>query len=428
MYMRLINNICKQRLYKHSLSGRLEGRLIGQLNSKLNGNLTSKQRGMAMFFAIIILLQSAVLLANITYRSTLTSSRTQNLIEANAIPLYGGAAESLAQAKLVQDFFTNDADDLSEAWAQPVQLPFEDGSLDGQVYGLQGCFNLNNLALPILDNNSNDGSATNNTGNANGTDDNITDSNDTDANSAEKLAAYQLQFQRILQHLLADIPNASFQQEAITAAITDWLDADSTETIPGGAEDITYSQQDAPYRAANTLFTSISELRLIRGITPEIYAALTAVDTNNHRALCVLPAQNTAINVNMAPPAVLASLHEDFSIADGQTLAENVPYASLNEFLEHELFDPEADENTLQNTNKNGNNGNNNDSSVGDEDSTSNTPAPRKQPEVAVRVTSSYYLGRATITIGDRTITLFSMLHRDGEGNVTIKQRSRGVF
>ena len=88
--------------------------------------------------------------------------------------------------------------------------------------------------------------------------------------------------------------------ESVLPAILDWLDADTDERFPNGAEDDFYSRLKPPYRTANHGFADISELKLVRGIDDEVFAKLRPLVT-------VLP-DVTAINVNTAPLEILMSL------------------------------------------------------------------------------------------------------------------------
>ena len=88
--------------------------------------------------------------------------------------------------------------------------------------------------------------------------------------------------------------------EPILQAILDWVDADSEVRFPNGAEDAYYLKLDTPYRAANRPFTDVSELLLVRGVTPEVYARLRPFVT-------ALP-DHADVNINSAPAEVLMSL------------------------------------------------------------------------------------------------------------------------
>lgn len=393
-------------------TGQTTSQARGQAKSHITTYAASRrQRGSGLFFAVILMMLCFILGTQIQYRSTITLSRTLNMLDANSIPLYGGAAETLAQAQLLQDFYLNDVDTTGEDWAQPLQLPFGDGALASKISDLQGCFNLNNLVAataPAASAESNTNSNANSNADSNNSDNASTTVADPDT--------YQAQFRRIMTAQLADTPGAN--ADNISNAIIDWVDADTIETIPGGAEDISYSRADNPYRTANARFTSLSELRLIQGVTPEIYAVLTQTDDDNRRTFCVLPAHGTSLNVNFANANVLSSLHPDFSLADGQTLFESLPHASHNEFLEHALFDSDPENEVGSNTGFNSNVG-----SI-----TENEPAKRKEPAMPTSVVSTYFLSEAQITLNGRTQTLYSFLKRDGGGAVEIIQRTRSVF
>ena len=175
-------------------------------------------------------------------------------------------------------------DDLTENWAKPLPpLPVEGGQVAGQIFDAQAKFNLNNLVR----------------------------------NNAPSPADVGV-FRHMLESLSID-PN-------LTDAVIDWIDADST-TLPYGAEDLDYLQLKVPYRAANQPFTSVDELRLVRGFTPEIVEKLRPYIT-------VLP-QPTAINVNTADPQMLAVLFNLQASVMSQILGQadnRTVYKSAQEF------------------------------------------------------------------------------------------------
>ena len=58
---------------------------------------------------------------------------------------------------------------------------------------------------------------------------------------------------------------------AISCAILDWIDPDENTHL-NGAENEEYQRRDPPYYAKNKPIDDLSELLLIRGITPEMYS------------------------------------------------------------------------------------------------------------------------------------------------------------
>lgn len=82
---------------------------------------------------------------------------------------------------------------------------------------------------------------------------------------------------------------------AIAEAAGDWVDADDMPNRNGG-EDAAYADATPPYRPGNTLFADVSELRAVRGMTPEIYRVIRPY-------LCALPTTDMSpINVNTLLP------------------------------------------------------------------------------------------------------------------------------
>ena len=79
----------------------------------------------------------------------------------------------------------------------------------------------------------------------------------------------------------------------MTESIIDWIDEDNNVTGIGGAETAYYTSLDKPYRPANQLFASVSELRLVKGMTEELYLHLLPL-------VSALPETDTQINVNTA--------------------------------------------------------------------------------------------------------------------------------
>jgi type II secretory pathway component PulK len=120
---------------------------------------------------------------------------------------------------------------------------------------------------------------------------------------------------------------------SILPAVLDWLDEDGETRFPEGAEDEYYSRLEPAYRTANGRFVDVSELRLVRGVTEEIYGRLAPFVT-------VLDAA-TPINVNTAPPEILMSLGPGIDRASAEQLvaARRVqPFTSVEALLRHPVL------------------------------------------------------------------------------------------
>lgn len=82
---------------------------------------------------------------------------------------------------------------------------------------------------------------------------------------------------------------------ALAEALADWIDTDDARNTMG-AEDDAYANTTRPYRTSGTLLSEVSELRAIRGFTPEIYARIRPY-------ICALPSADLSpINLNVLVP------------------------------------------------------------------------------------------------------------------------------
>lgn len=98
-----------------------------------------------------------------------------------------------------------------------------------------------------------------------------------------------------MRRLMATLDIPAGEAITISDAITDWIDSDDVP-LPNGAEDGEYLARATPYRTAGRLITELSELRAVRGVTPEIYQRLRPW-------LCVLPSAEPAVlNLNTLRP------------------------------------------------------------------------------------------------------------------------------
>jgi general secretion pathway protein K len=76
-----------------------------------------------------------------------------------------------------------------------------------------------------------------------------------------------------LQDLLADLQVDPEQQATLVAAILDWRDADDLHRL-NGAEDDDYRSASLPYGAKDAPFTTVNEVGLVKGISPQLQRLL----------------------------------------------------------------------------------------------------------------------------------------------------------
>ena len=203
-------------------------------------------------------------------------------------------AQSLARsgidwARLIlqEDARSSAIDHFGEQWAIRLPLsPLDNGEIGGEITDQQGLFNVNVLVR--------------------------------DGVLQQDAAA---RYGRLLA--LLGLP------AALGPALADWLDANGEVTPGGGAEDSAYVALQPPRVAANRPLVTPDELALVAGYTPEVLARLRPFVT-------ALPsAAGGAINVNTAPPEVLAATIEGLPLADANRLAAsrgNKPFVTIADF------------------------------------------------------------------------------------------------
>lgn len=240
------------------------------------------QTGATLVVALIVVL-IVVALATRMGRDFFVLERTVAVQEENSQAeqwLLG--AESVAREALLLDLKSGSKSDSTlEPWAQPRELPLPEGVMKVCVSDLQSRINLNQLATA----------------------------------ASEGLSPMQKRFIRLLQVL--DIKPELTEEAAlaIANAVFDWADVDGQRRSPGGAEELDYLQLGRNYRPANSGFASIKELKLVAGMTPELFAALTpfvSVWGNGQLNMNTVDAQLSSANntnvVDEVKPVLLRTL------------------------------------------------------------------------------------------------------------------------
>jgi general secretion pathway protein K len=120
----------------------------------------------------------------------------------------------------------------------------------------------------------------------------------------------------LLEKAIAEIPKPpgekSYDLRELAANLIDFVDSDEIR-VQGGAEDAWYQSQSPPYRAANRPLFSVDDLRLVEGFDADLVEALRPYVSVYPYAPggCDSEAVGCGINVNTAPPHVLALLYYD---------------------------------------------------------------------------------------------------------------------
>jgi general secretion pathway protein K len=315
-----------------------------------------QQTGVALVTALLVVAIAVVLATTLVDELHLDLRRTENMIHNEQTYLYTLGAENMAQAMLEQDAKDSKYDSLQEIWAiQRPPWPVEGGYVAGQLMDLQGRFNLNNLSQAI----------------------NNQFEEDID------------RFKRLLKELELE-PN-------LADAVIDWLDADLVTRIPEGAEDDYYIGLERPYRTANSLMISPSELRLVKGFNQDnVFETLAPF-------ICTLP-ESTLININTASAEVLKSISEDISSDD------------VSKIIEYRDGDPELDNAEAFKT-------------LEDFQAYMQQQLDKQNFSTeGMTVSTDYFLLSSQAVIGRGRVQLYSTILRNTQGGTDIIRRSQGSW
>lgn len=229
-----------------------------------------KQKGIAIVIALFVTaLVAGIAVAMMVHLQTDTR-RTQLTLDNIQLNLIARGETAWARNQLIHDWQIKQTNQIIDA--TPITSPIN--TMDGaEVYGViqdeQGKLNLNNL----------------------------------------QNTHFQTAFMRLIQIIAPDLDTTKI--ETITRGMIDWI----SPGIRNSEFDQFYSQQNPPYQAPHQMMVSISELQLIKGMTPTLFKKIAPYVT-------ALPDANAPININSAERPVIMSLDP--------TLTESVATAIIN--------------------------------------------------------------------------------------------------
>jgi general secretion pathway protein K len=286
------------------------------------------QSGIALLSAILVVLVASAIIVSITHQEAFSIRKTSRIQLMDKARLYALGLEDWARLFLSKDRKDSSIDHLGEDWAIGIPgLPIEGGFLSGYLEDEQGKFNLNNLL-----------------------------------GSEESLN----RFNRLCNNLNVDT--------TFVPALLDWLDEDFEVRYPDGAE-----ENYQTYRVANREMVDISELLLVKNVTPEIYQVLKPHIT-------ALPGA-TNMNVNTMSKTIFLSLGDDLDAEAFIEAREKEEFADLQQMTERLQIPLE---------------------------------------EAGLSVSTDYFLAHGQITLGDQSLFLNTLIHRDSAGKTVIVSRTLG--
>jgi len=371
------------------------------------------QRGAALIIAMLVFALSATLLVALQREFSLALQRGTSQLFSEQAWAYLIGAEELAKLALQADNLLDArsapaADHLGELWAQPAKpYPLDAGGwMTGQLTDLQGRINLNMLVSDSAAQNpsSEDEDVGNGESESEGAGDRSNEgerfgaseslnqsrqqneaSQQTAGDEASRWTPTQKLLIRLLQ-ALDTVPLPLDEAMALTESISDFIDRDANRR-QDGAEADEYRYADFPYLPADRALASVSELRSVRGMTPEVYEALAPLVT-------VWPEGNTRLNILTAPLPVLRTLNADdqwapLSVVDAERLAERRLEGGIAK-VEDLLTGPMLE----------------------------GRPSAELEPLLDIR--SDWFLLNASVELLDRQRHLFTVLHRQVDTTVAV--------
>ncbi len=304
----------------------------------------TKQRGTAIVMALFVTALVAAAAIAMIDRARIDTRRTELILRANQANFYAQGSIAWAMDQLINDWTQKQPDKLIDR--TPIKSPVNKipgGIIFSVIYDAQSKFNLNNLA---------------------------------DMGSVPTLV-------RLIQLAAPKLDLPALQN--ILLGIMDWISPGKSSS----AFDSYYAALNPPYRAPHRPIVSVSELRMIKGMTPELFMQLTPYVT-------ALPAA-TKININNAPPLVIMSLNSNMTAETAKAIVSHCqknPFPSTQHFLNFELV--------------------------------KNNPIE----ESKITVTSDYFLVVTTVKIGEQTTRLYTLLQRstkDSKAEIKIIWQSKGT-
>jgi general secretion pathway protein K len=194
----------------------------------------------------------------------------------------------------------------------------------------------------------------------------------------------QADFRRLLHYVDRELSPS--QVDEIAKNVTTWISPKGQNDVAGRY----YLELKKPYRMANRPMLSISELRLVKGITGKLYHALLPYIT-------ALP-EVTPINVQTTSAPIFSSISETMTPDMAMALIElrkRTPILSMDNFKNLGLI--------------------------------KDHPVPEKK----ITVYSQYFLVETTVCIDDQRLVIYTLLARradEANAAVNIVWQSKGVW
>ena len=249
----------------------------------------SDERGIALLLTLLILTLLVAMILEFDAEARREYRDAATFRDNFKATVLARASVQAARGVLQQDFLKDKQtgqlfDALTDLWAFPItNYAIGDGLLNAKIEDERGKLNLNDLAVtgdPII--------------------------------KKAKVGRVKRLFE--LVQINPDLVDA----------IVDWVD-DNDVPEPSGAESLYYQTLRPSYRSANQPLQTLLELRLIKGMTPEIMAKLSKLVT------VYPPEGQSKVNLNTADPLVIQALDPGITQSVAADIIQSRPYKTIQE-------------------------------------------------------------------------------------------------
>ena len=271
----------------------------------------SRQYGVALVAALILMTSIVFILGNIFYRHQISVAQSTLTMHQNQAYFLALSAESWAKQLLDEDADESAFDHYNELWSQAIPaMPVDGGLINGCISDMQSRFNLNSLvkytnATQLM-------SAINSENNSHAT-----------------------VWNNILR--LKEIPPDQSRLETII----DWIDKGSSTIGTSGAEQEIYESMRPPRMIADSQIVQPSELAEVMGYNLIEVQQLMPLITALPIALKTKPNQIEphAININTAADELLLAMGGDFDMIFRDAVINNRPFEQIKDFYDKLAFE-----------------------------------------------------------------------------------------
>ena len=271
----------------------------------------SRQYGVALVAALILMTSIVFILGNIFYRHQISVAQSTLIMHQNQAYFLALSAESWAKQLLDEDADESSFDHNNELWSQAIPaMPVDGGLINGCISDMQSRFNLNSLVkytnatqLTSVINSENNNHAT--------------------------------VWNNILR--LKEIPPDQSRLETII----DWIDKGSSTIGTSGAEQEIYESMRPPRMIADSQLVQPSELAEVMGYNLVEVQQLMPLITALPVALKTKPNQIEpyAININTAADELLLAMGGDFDMIFKDAVINNRPFEQIQDFYDKLAFE-----------------------------------------------------------------------------------------